>query len=573
MSSGLPDVRNRTRPSFGIVVACGLLVLGAAGVLGHDLWTPDEPRVGAISAEVARGAWIVPTLNGTPFLEKPPLYFWSVALVYRAFGSGAPEIGRVVSALYALGMLCLTFLLARDLARLGAARDEDATRIGVLAALSLGLSAQFLLTAHRVVVDSALAFFTTASVVGLLRGLTLPQPGRRLAWLAAAYACASLAFMAKGPVGPLVMGLALLALALALRDRSVFARAQLWLAPLCFCVIAGPWLWLLYRELGEAGYRELFVGNLWERVLTAGSHDRPVYYYALELPGQMAPATLFVLGAVVRRFSKRALPGTARVACDFGLIWLGLGLAVLSLPSTKRAVYLLPFYPAAAIAAGSWLSAWLEPGERDGYERFLCWALVGLTGVLAAALPVAAWLLEVDLRAPLLGALGVGVLAAATAQAARTGLRARVLVLTLGACALTVVLGDALLAGPVDQQKSLRLPSEQIAAAVPRDQPVYALKPDETTEAMLPLYTGRPIVALPNRASLEQKLASGEELYVVVVLKSHRGAQKARAKPGRLSGLAHEVVLDYSAGPIARRFQVLHFGPRASASANGAPTN
>ncbi len=55
-----------------------LLTLYAAGIVDHDLWTPDEPRVAAVGKAAARGAWVAPTLNGTPFLEQPPLHAWCV---------------------------------------------------------------------------------------------------------------------------------------------------------------------------------------------------------------------------------------------------------------------------------------------------------------------------------------------------------------------------------------------------------------------------------------------------------------------------------------------------------------
>jgi hypothetical protein len=43
--------------------------------IDHGIWRPDEPLVAGICSEMARsGDYIVPHLNGTPFLEKPPLY-------------------------------------------------------------------------------------------------------------------------------------------------------------------------------------------------------------------------------------------------------------------------------------------------------------------------------------------------------------------------------------------------------------------------------------------------------------------------------------------------------------------
>jgi 4-amino-4-deoxy-L-arabinose transferase-like glycosyltransferase len=35
---------------------------------------------------LARGDWIVLHVNGLPYLEKPPLYFWLTALAFKLVG-------------------------------------------------------------------------------------------------------------------------------------------------------------------------------------------------------------------------------------------------------------------------------------------------------------------------------------------------------------------------------------------------------------------------------------------------------------------------------------------------------
>ena len=95
--------KTRLAPS---VVAC-LTLFSCLGLIDHDLWTPDEPRVAAIAREVCEGSWIVPTLNGKPFLEEPPLHVWCVAVVYGILGYDPPGIGRLVSALFGIGKVVL----------------------------------------------------------------------------------------------------------------------------------------------------------------------------------------------------------------------------------------------------------------------------------------------------------------------------------------------------------------------------------------------------------------------------------------------------------------------------------
>src|SRR5260370_31760675 len=68
-----------------VLVACAFLFffgLGAFGLVGAD-----EPRYAQIAREMfARHAWIVPTLDGKPWLDKPILLYWQVMTSYAIFG-------------------------------------------------------------------------------------------------------------------------------------------------------------------------------------------------------------------------------------------------------------------------------------------------------------------------------------------------------------------------------------------------------------------------------------------------------------------------------------------------------
>src|SRR3990170_5406288 len=51
------------------------------GLVGHDPWKPDEAYTfGLVYHILQSGDWVVPTLAGEPFMEKPPLFYLSAAL-------------------------------------------------------------------------------------------------------------------------------------------------------------------------------------------------------------------------------------------------------------------------------------------------------------------------------------------------------------------------------------------------------------------------------------------------------------------------------------------------------------
>ena len=70
-----------------LVAAVFAAVAAFAGVHGHSLWSPDEPREAEMSREMLESGFsAMPTLGGEPFLEKPPLFFWLAAASYSVFG-------------------------------------------------------------------------------------------------------------------------------------------------------------------------------------------------------------------------------------------------------------------------------------------------------------------------------------------------------------------------------------------------------------------------------------------------------------------------------------------------------
>src|ERR1043166_811022 len=55
--------------------------------MSFPLFEPDEGRYAQIPREMlTAGSWIVPTLQGEAYLDKPPLMYWLVMLSYSIFG-------------------------------------------------------------------------------------------------------------------------------------------------------------------------------------------------------------------------------------------------------------------------------------------------------------------------------------------------------------------------------------------------------------------------------------------------------------------------------------------------------
>src|SRR5262245_1776542 len=64
------------------------LLLSAPGIGLRDPWPADEPRFALVARDmVDTGRWLVPTVGGENYADKPPLFFWMIAACYELLGS------------------------------------------------------------------------------------------------------------------------------------------------------------------------------------------------------------------------------------------------------------------------------------------------------------------------------------------------------------------------------------------------------------------------------------------------------------------------------------------------------
>ena len=97
--------------SLAVVLILPALLLYPA--LGGYLFEPDEGRYAQIPREMLdRGAWVVPTLQGEPYLDKPPLMYWLVKLAYLALGV-SPAAARLVPAVCVHLTVLAVYLIGR----------------------------------------------------------------------------------------------------------------------------------------------------------------------------------------------------------------------------------------------------------------------------------------------------------------------------------------------------------------------------------------------------------------------------------------------------------------------------
>jgi 4-amino-4-deoxy-L-arabinose transferase-like glycosyltransferase len=491
-----------TRDGSPVLLAAALVVALAGTLLGQgdrQLWAPDEAREAGITLAMARtGDYVVPRLNGRPFLEKPPLFHAAGAVVLDATGSRGPFAVRLPAALFALATLAATFALGR---RLGG------DRTGALAVLVLATSGGFHSAVHRAVTDNAIPPFVTLAFLAL--ALLLEGGGKGPAF-ALAGAAAGVAFLAKGVVGPAIIGVGWLAALGAtgefrkLRDRRVLLAVGLALVP------PVAWLVALHGAEGMAAVETVLVKNNWDRAASGSpDHAGGPLYYLLRAPNYFLPwIPLALLGAVRawRAGGVRRIP----------VAWLGAGLLLLTLATAKRPIYLLPLAPAAALLAAIEIEAlfFASPAPRHAPVARAAVAGLGVLG-LAAAAGAEAWLRPEDLPLAVLALVAGAAGAAALFRLLRLDRPALAVALSFSMAAAAITLGFRALARGEDEERGL---DGLVAGVVAEsgDRELVLFRPSEALEGILTFRLDREIPSVQTApALLDVAARSDRELLVL----------------------------------------------------------
>ena len=438
------------------------------GLFGHDPWKPDEAYTfGLVLHILQTGDWVVPTLAGEPFMEKPPIFFLTAAFFAQIFGDLLPlhDAARLATVFY-MGLAFVFLALA-------ALRLSGAGTAGV-AVLLLAGSIGLVDRGHQLITDTAqLAGFALAT---LGFALSLQRPWRSGLALGTG---AGMAFLAKGLFIPGCLGVVALALPLV----SPAWRTRGYLRALVVAAVAVlPWITVWPAALHARG-PELLDEWLWG--LNVGSFigedsiaAKPSpFFYLWVLPWFALPSWPFAAYAVWQ--ARAGLLSRPQIVLP--LVLLAVPFAVLSVATTGRELYAMPMLIPLCLLAAPVVAS------LTGGRAHAAWRACVMFGALAVGAVWLTWL-SLDLGlvaqlqtrllqyqpayAPRLDGWRVGLAAAYTAVIAVLVWRARAASERLaaawtGAVALAWGLSLILLLRYLDTSKSYRGMIEQVSGSLP----------------------------------------------------------------------------------------------------------
>jgi 4-amino-4-deoxy-L-arabinose transferase-like glycosyltransferase len=359
---------DRGRSSGVLLIGVLLLALLVFGIPAgrRPLWSSDEARFAVLAQDILdHGRWLVPHLRSDVYLNKPQLYFWSIAALSWPGGHVTELTAAVPSVISAVATVGAVAAIGRLL---------WGGPAGLLAALILIATPPFYSFSHLVLADVMMTAFMTWAFYFLLRAAS---PGARAGTALAFYACVGGAVLAKGPAG-----LAALAAGIAatVATRPLGGRAAL--RPLHGLAVLAT-LGVVWFTPYLARSHGTFVSQVFV------SHYAPWYLSGAVVPrlGQLVALLLNFLPWTVLLVA--AVPWWRRHP-DEGRRWIATATLILALllalSGTQRARYLLPVYPGLALLTAEFVVRGTRSGGATSL-RIGVWALAGFAGLAAVAAP------------------------------------------------------------------------------------------------------------------------------------------------------------------------------------------
>jgi len=315
------------------VFCIAVLAIVAFSWNDHIIFT-DEVLFEEASYQMYKtGDFIAPRLEGKVWLEKPPLYFWVTAAIYRVFPQ-TPFTRRIPTLLAAIGTLFLTFRLSQTL---------FSRKVAYLSLIILTTTPLFLFFTKTANLDIPQTFLTTATLFLYLKSKTNPK------WLLLAGATTGLGILTRS-------FLALFPILVVTIDQLISKKDRLPISYLLstFTIAIGialPWHLVVWNKYPSSFANDYLKFNLQSHVFsqTPGYPPLSIPRFLFNTLVGVAPLNLLALALFLPN------PKRSRQAVSLPAIWVLATIIPLSLAATRHEWYAIQALPPLAILSATGL--------------------------------------------------------------------------------------------------------------------------------------------------------------------------------------------------------------------------
>ncbi len=311
----------------------------------YPLINPDEARYSEIAREMLlSGNYITPTLNGVPFLDKPPLFYWLQAVCLHVFGVSEWSLRLWPAIAGTLGCLFCYITGSKLFNR----------RVGWTSAIILATSLLYFLIAHFASMDLTVAVFISGALFSFMLACQDRQK-IKTSYMLLAYTFAGLAVLTKGLIGlalpTMVIGLWILFL----RDFSLLKRMRIIPGILIILAINVPWYYLAQHQ-NPIFLHYFFYVQQFQRYLTQNFNNKnPLWTYPVTLLVGTAPWSIYCLHAFLNRLKNIWQSLFNHRWQLFLLLWIISITTFFSIPASKTLGYIIPVFPAIALLTAQFI--------------------------------------------------------------------------------------------------------------------------------------------------------------------------------------------------------------------------
>jgi len=223
------------------------LIVTLLGIGSYGLYEPHEGHFAMVGQEMIwRNDWITPHLNGSPYLNKPPLMYWLIATSTNIFGSTEFAARLPVGLMGWLGIV-VAWKWTRELWGINSSR---------IAALMLSVTLGWFIFTHQILIDVVLGTLILSSNYFLWRSLY--QPRSLINWCGAYFSLA-LCVLTKGLIGIAFPFMGCVALIIVRKDWKIVRQIRLYQGLLFIGAIVLPWF--IAVEQANPGFLHYFIVN------------------------------------------------------------------------------------------------------------------------------------------------------------------------------------------------------------------------------------------------------------------------------------------------------------------------
>ncbi len=342
-------------PERFYLILLGLLsfIFLFVGMGAYPLVDVDETRYAVMSRDLLHHNWNFLMLNGVPFIEKPPLYFWITAFSIKLFGFHEYAIRLPMSILATLTVF-FTYYIGKKI---------KTPKFGFYTATIMMANVFFIMLTRVAIIDMVFtALLTWTIYFGLLTEF-VKDNNKKWCWTAF-YLCMSFAFLAKGLLA-IVFPCAIIGIHRIINKsvKEIFKPQYILSGLVLFLLINLPWHLAMYKEYGFEFIWVYFILHHFERLVNADAlgKTRPFLYFIPVFFVGFLPWSLHFIGAIVDFFKKKMFEDKYVL---FFAIYFIIIFGLFSVASGKLPTYVLPAVPPAAFLTAYFIYAkdlkWLK---------------------------------------------------------------------------------------------------------------------------------------------------------------------------------------------------------------------